>query len=263
MNISIFGLGYVGSVSAVCLAQQGYKVIGVDPNQMKVDMINAGQAVIVEPDLSALTAKVVANGNLRATQDIVDAAMNSSLSFVCIGTPSKKDNGLDLQYIERFCEDMGHVLKEKNDYHILVFRSTMLPGSIRNVVIPILEKYSGKKEGDTFSVCINPEFMKEGTAIHDFHYPPLSVVGTSDPRVRYQSSRINAVCTNMSTIFLDIEEAELLKYINNIWHALKVGFGNEIGTVCKSLNIDSHLVMDVFCQDTKLNISPHYWFCLT
>lgn len=258
MSISIFGLGYVGSVSAACLAHQGYKVIGVDPNQMKVDMINAGQAVIVEPDLTELTARVVAKGNLRATQDIVDAVMNSELSFVCIGTPSKKDNGLDLQYIERFCEEMGQVLKEKNEYHILVFRSTMLPGSIRNVVIPILEKYSEKKEGDTFSVCINPEFMKEGTAIHDFHYPPLSVVGTSDPRVRYKLSQINTVCTNMSTIFLDIEEAELLKYINNIWHALKVGFGNEIGAVCKSLNIDSHLVMDVFCQDTKLNISPHY-----
>ena len=258
MNISIFGLGYVGSVSAACLAHQGYNVIGIDSNPMKVDMINAGKAVIVEPELSELTAQVVAKGNLRATHDIFDAVLNSELSFVCVGTPSKKDNGLDLQYIERFCEDIGCVLRDKNDYHILAFRSTMLPGSIRNVVIPIIEKCSGKKEGEAFSVCINPEFMKEGTAIHDFHFPPLSVVGTSDQRVRDALSQINTVCTNMPTIFLDIDEAELLKYINNIWHALKVGFGNEIGNVCKSLNIDSHLVMDVFCQDTKLNISSHY-----
>lgn len=258
MNISIFGLGYVGSVSSACLANRGYHVIGVDTNQMKVDMINAGKAVIVEPGLADLTAQVVGSGHLRATLDIVDAILHSSLSYICVGTPSKKDNSLDLQYIERICEDIGRALKEKQEHHIIVCRSTMFPGSIRNVVIPILEKYSDKQEGQEFSVCINPEFMKEGTAIQDFYEPPKNVVGTSDPSVREVLSQINLTCTNMPTIFLDIEEAELLKYVNNIWHALKVGFANEIGNVCKSLNIDSHLIMDVFCKDTKLNISSHY-----
>ncbi len=258
MNISIFGLGYVGSVSAACLANKGYSVIGVDTNQMKVDMVHAGKAVIIEPELADLTARAVANGHLRATRDIDDAILNSSLSYICVGTPSKKNSGLDLQYVERICEDIGRALKAKSDYHIIVCRSTMLPGSIRQVVIPILEKYSEKTEGKEFSVCINPEFMKEGTAIHDFYFPPKNVVGTSEQRVRDVLSQINNACTNMPTIFLDIEEAELLKYVNNIWHALKVGFANEIGNVCKSLNIDSHLLMDVFCQDTKLNISSHY-----
>lgn len=258
MSISIFGLGYVGSVSAACLANKGYYVIGVDSNPMKVDRVQAGKAVIIEPELAELTAKVVASGHLRATHDIDAAIAGSSLSYICVGTPSQKNHSLDLQYVERICEDIGRALKTKHDYHIVACRSTMLPGSIRNVVIPILEKYSEKVEGRDFSVCINPEFMKEGTAIHDFHCPPKNVVGTSDQRVRDVLSQINHVCTDMPTIFLEIEEAELLKYVNNIWHALKVGFANEIGNVCKSLNIDSHLVMDVFCQDTKLNISSHY-----
>ena len=258
MNISIFGLGYVGSVSAACLANKSYSVIGVDSNPAKVAMVNAGKAVIIEPDLAELTAKGVANGNLRATHDVDDAVLNSTISFICVGTPSKKNNGLDLQYVERICEDIGRALKNKTEYHIIACRSTMLPGSIRNVVIPILEQYSEKTEGKEFSVCINPEFMKESTAIHDFYFPPKNVVGTSDQRVRDVLSEINQVCTSMPTIFLDIEEAELLKYVNNIWHALKVGFANEVGNVCKSLNIDSHLLMDVFCQDTKLNISSHY-----
>jgi GDP-mannose 6-dehydrogenase len=258
MKISIFGLGYVGSVSAACLASKDNYVIGVDSNQTKVDMINAGKALIIEPGLKELTANVVANGYLRATVDVSDAILNSSISFICVGTPSKKNNSLDLQYVKRVCTDIGHILKEKNEYHILIFRSTMFPGSIRNVVIPILEHYSDKTEGEDFSVCINPEFLKEGSAIYDYYHPPKNVVGTSDERVRNLMNVINALCTNMPTIFLTIEEAEMLKYADNIWHALKVGFANEIGIVCNSLNIDSHQVMDVFCKDTKLNISPYY-----
>ena len=258
MNISIVGLGYVGSVSAACLARKGYHVIGVDSNQMKVDRINAGKAVIIEPGLAELTAEVIANGYLRATHDIVDAITHSAITFICVGTPSKKDNSLDLHYVKNICEQMGRALKDKKEYHMIVCRSTMLPGSIRSVVVPTLEKYSDKSEGKDFSVAINPEFMKEGTAIHDFHFPPKNVVGTADQRIRDVLSEINQTCTGMPTIFLEIEEAELLKYVNNIWHALKVGFANEIGNVCKSLHIDSHLIMDVFCKDTKLNISSHY-----
>lgn len=258
MRISIFGLGYVGSVSAACLANKGHYVIGVDSNQTKVDLINAGKSVIVEPELKELTATLVAKGLLRATKDVSDAILNSDLSFICVGTPSKKNNGLDLQYVKRICEDIGHILKEKKEHHVIVCRSTMFPGSIRNVVIPILEHYSDKTAGVDFSVCINPEFMKEGTAVYDYYNPPKNVVGTNEQRVRDLMSKLNQDCTNMPTIFLDIEEAEILKYADNIWHALKVGYANEIGNVCKSLSIDSHNVMDVFCKDTKLNLSPYY-----
>ncbi|MDP3561531.1 MAG: nucleotide sugar dehydrogenase [Legionellaceae bacterium] len=258
MKISIFGLGYVGSVSAACLANKGHHVIGVDSNRTKVDIINMGKSPIIESGLKELTANAVKNGLLTATDDVSHAILNSDISFICVGTPSKKNNGLDLQYVKRICEDIGRVLKEKNEYHIIVCRSTMFPGSIRNVVIPALEKYSDKCESIDFSVCINPEFMKEGTAIHDYYNPPKNVVGTTDQRVRDVMSDLNLQCTGMPTIFLEIEETEILKYTNNIWHALKVGFANEIGNVCKSLDIDSHQVMDVFCKDTKLNLSPYY-----
>jgi len=258
MRISIFGLGYVGSVSAACLANKGHYVIGVDSNQLKVDMINAGKALIIEPELKELTEQVVANGHLRATQDVSDAILNTQLSFICVGTPSKKNNSLDLQYVKRICEDIGHILREKDEHHIIVCRSTMFPGSIRKIVIPILEHFSDKRAEKDFSVCINPEFMKESTAVYDYYNPPKNVVGTSEQRVRDVMSKLNQECTNMPTIFLDVEEAEILKYTDNIWHALKVGYANEVGNVCKSLNIDSHRVMDVFCQDTKLNLSPYY-----
>ena len=258
MQISIFGLGYVGSVSAACLANKGHDVIGVDLNKTKVEMINQGKAVIVEPNLSELTALTVSSGHLRATQDINDALFNTQVSYICVPTPSKKNNSLDLQYVKYICEEIGRVLKEKNEHHTIVFRSTMFPGSVRKLVIPTLEYFSDKKEGIDFSVCINPEFMREGTAIYDYHNPPKNIVGTSHQHVRDLMSDINRSCTNMPTIFLEIEEAEIIKYADNIWHALKVGFANEIGNVCKSLGIDSHRVMDVFCKDTKLNLSPYY-----
>ncbi len=258
MNVSIFGLGYVGSVSAACLAHKGYHVIGVDLNATKVALINAGKAAIIEPDLNQLTADAVAQGNLRATHDVSDAVFNSELSFICVATPSKKNNGLDLQYVERICEEMGRVLKEKQSHHIIVCRSTMFPGSMRQVVIPTLEYYSDKREGEGFSVCINPEFMREGTAIYDYFNPPKNVVGCTSAVVRGVLSELNQRCTNLPTTFLTIEEAEIVKYADNIWHALKVGYANEIGNVCKSLNIDSHRVMEVFCDDTKLNLSPYY-----
>lgn len=258
MDISIFGLGYVGAVSAACLADKGHYVIGVDPNKTKVDLVNAGKAVIIEPELKEMTARAVTNGYLRATHSVSDAILNSDLSFICVGTPSQKNNSLDLQYIKRICEQIGQILKEKDGHHIIVCRSTMFPGSIRNVVIPTLEYYSDKIEGMDFSVCINPEFMKEGTAIYDYYNPPKNVVGTTDLHVRDVLSALNRECTKMPTLFLDIEEAEILKYADNIWHALKVGYANEIGVVCNALNIDSHHVMDVFCQDTKLNLSPYY-----
>lgn len=258
MRIGVFGLGYVGSVSAACLANQGHHVIGVDSMQSKIDLINNGEAPIVEPNLKELIANARANGTLKATLDIADAMMNTDISLICVGTPSKKTNGLDLQYIEHICKDIGLILKEKEDHHILVFRSTLFPGTMEKVVIPILEKYSDKKSGKDFSIGVNPEFMKEGSAIYDYHNPPINVLGTTHQCVFEVINEINTQSTQMPTLVMDLKEAEMLKYVNNIWHALKVGFANEIGNVCKSLEIDSHHIMDIFCKDTKLNISPYY-----
>ena len=258
MSISIFGLGYVGSVSAACLASKQFNIIGVDSSQEKVDMINAAKPLIIEPELKKLTEEAVFSGRLRATMDVHDAVVNSQLSFICVGTPSQKNNALDLQYIRRVCEDIGLALKNKKEYHIVACRSTMFTGTMKQVVIPLLEQFSGKKEGRDFSACINPEFMKEGTAVYDYFNPPLNVVGSADQRVQEVFDHLNTVCTQMPTVFIEIEAAELVKYASNIWHALKVGFANEIGNVCKSLNIDSHELMHVFCQDTKLNISSYY-----
>jgi len=258
MNISIFGLGYVGLVSAACLANKGHRVIGVDLNTTKVQLTNAGKAAIIEPELTELTQAGVANGNLRATHDVSDAILNTELSFICVATPSKKNNGLDLQYVTNVCEQIGRVLKEKSSHHIIVCRSTMFPGSIRQVVIPTLEYFSDKLEGKDFSVCINPEFMREGSAIYDYYHPPKNVVGSSSTYVQEVLAELNQGCTQMPTTFMSIEEAEIVKYADNIWHALKVGFANEVGNVCKSLKIDSHRVMEVFCDDTKLNLSSYY-----
>ncbi len=258
MQMSIFGLGYVGSVSAACFANNGHNVIGVDINKTKVNMINEGKALIIEPELAALTAAAVSKGTLRATDNTKEAISSSDLSFICVGTPSNKNNSLDLQYVKEVCKDIGYALKGKKEYHTIACRSTMFPGSMKNVVIPILEKFSGKTEGKDFIVCINPEFMMEGTAVHDFYYPPKNVIGTVDSRGCDLLVKLNTSYTNMPTLCLNIEEAELIKYCDNIWHALKVGYANEIGNVCKELGIDSHQVMDVFCKDTKLNLSPYY-----
>jgi len=258
MHISIFGLGYVGSVSAACFATNGHTVFGVDVNQKKVDMINSGKALIIEPELSKLTSDSVLSGRLLATRDSESAILNSDLTFVCVGTPSNKNNSINLVYVKKVCEDIGKALKLKKSHHIVVCRSTMFPGTMRNVVIPILEKFSGKKEGVDFTACINPEFMMEGTAVHDFYHPPKNVIGTVDSRGCDTLVALNDFYTKMITYSIDIESAELIKYCDNIWHALKVGYANEIGNVCKNLGIDSHPLMEIFCKDTKLNLSPYY-----
>ncbi|MBA3661982.1 MAG: UDP-glucose/GDP-mannose dehydrogenase family protein [Gammaproteobacteria bacterium] len=258
MKISIFGLGYVGSVSAAVLADMGHHVIGVDPNQMKVAMINQGQALIVEPELAEMTKEAVQKQMLRATTEAKEAVLGSELTFVCVGTPSQKDHSLDLQYVKQVSQAIGDALKDKQEHHVIAYRSTMLPGSMRQIVIPILEAASQKKAHQDFSVCFNPEFMMESTAVHDFKHPPKNVIGTDDQVAIDMLTQLNRACTNMDTIVMDLEGAELIKYCDNIWHALKVGFANEIGKMCKTLKIDSHQVMEVFCQDTKLNLSPYY-----
>lgn len=257
MRISIFGLGYVGAVSAGCLASDGHDVIGVDPNQTKVDLINKGVTPIIEKDIGEMIAKTAASGKLRATTDVREAVRGSDISLICVGTPSMLNGNLDLSYVRRVCEEIGSAIKEKSTFHVVVGRSTMLPGSMHNVVIPTLEQASGKKAAVDFGVCNNPEFLREGTAVYDYYHPPKTVIGESDPRA---GDMLVELYKHMDApmIRTDVETAEMVKYTDNNWHALKVAFANEIGNICKAVGIDGHKVMEIFCQDTKLNLSPYY-----
>jgi GDP-mannose 6-dehydrogenase len=257
MNISIFGLGYVGAVSSACLVKDGHRVIGVDPIQTKVDLINKGKTPIIEEHMAELIEQGVQTGKLSATTNSSDAINNSELSFICVGTPSQLNGNLDFKYIRRVCEGIGKVLKQKKDGHVVVIRSTILPGTMRNIVIPTLEDFSGKKAGEDFGVCNNPEFLREGSAVHDYYNPPKIVIGEID---KTSGDMLTSLYESIDAplIRTDLETAEMVKYVDNVWHALKIGFANEIGNISKSFRIDGHRVMDIFCQDTKLNISSSY-----
>lgn len=257
MKISIFGLGYVGTVSAGCLAQAGHDVIGVDPVRTKVELINSGQTPIIEAEINEIIGSSARSGKLRATDDPALAISETDLSFVCVGTPSQANGNLDLRFIRRICEQIGGALKNKTARHTVVIRSTILPGTMRNSVIPVLEEFSGKKAGKDFGVSNNPEFLREGTAVKDFRSPPKTVIGELDSA---SGDLLAGIYEGIDAplIRTDIETAEMIKYVDNCWHALKIGFANEIGNLCKSLRIDAHAVMDIFCQDRKLNISSAY-----
>lgn len=257
MDISIFGLGYVGMVSAACLAEGGHTVIGIDLNLTKVDLVNNGRSPIIEKGLDDLVGNGVREGRILATQNPEEALKRSSISLVCVGTPSKGNGGLDLSYVQKVCQEIGQSLKEKDTFHIVVMRSTMLPGSMHEVIIPTLEKNSGKKTGLDFGVGINPEFLREGSAVHDYFHPPKTVIGSDDQK---SAHIIASLYKNIDAplIQTDLKVAEMVKYTDNAWHAVKISFANEIGALCKSQGIDSHEVMDIFCQDDKLNISSAY-----
>jgi len=257
LKVSIFGLGYVGSVSAGCLASAGHEVIGVDPVRTKVDLINNGCSPIIETDISEIISSTVEAGGLRATDDVLRATLETELSFVCVGTPSQPNGNLDLRYIRRVCEQLGQALKEKTEWHTVVIRSTILPGTMRQVVVPALEQSSGKTAGIDFGVCHNPEFLREGSAVKDFHCPPKTVIGELDKASGDLLAQLYAGIPG-PLIRTDLKTAEMVKYSDNSWHALKIGFANEIGNLCKSFDIDAHEVMKIFCQDQKLNISPAY-----
>lgn len=257
MKISIFGLGYVGAVSAGCLARDGHSVIGIDPYRPKVDLINAGNTPVIENEIAEIINSSVAEGRLRATQDAKEAVMNSVISLICVGTPSQLNGSLDLKYVRKVCEEIGEAIREKSAFHVVVARSTMLPGSMRNIVIPILEERSGKKAGVDFGVCNNPEFLREGTAVYDYDNPPKTVIGETDSKGGEILASLYAHL-DAPLIRTNVETAEMVKYTDNVWHALKVGFANEIGNICKAAGIDGHSVMEIFCQDTKLNLSSYY-----
>jgi GDP-mannose 6-dehydrogenase len=257
MKISVLGLGYVGAVSAGCLARDGHEVIGVDPERVKVDLINSGRSPIIEKDIGGIIAEQAAAGRLSATTDLESAVRNTDLALVCVGTPSMPNGGIDLRYVRRVCEQIGRVIATHPGAPVIVMRSTMLPGSMREVVIPTLEKFSGKRAGEEFGVCINPEFLREGTAVHDYYHPPKTVIGEVNKASGELVAQIYARLPG-PMIRTDIETAEMVKYADNSWHALKVGFANEMGSLCKALGVDAHKVMEIFCQDQKLNLSPYY-----
>jgi GDP-mannose 6-dehydrogenase len=257
MRISILGLGYVGAVCAACQAEAGHDVIGVDVSRTKVDLTNRGRAPVVEPGLEEIMRAQTEVGRLRATTNTQEAIAITDLTMICVGTPSRKNGSLDLRYIKMVCRDIGEALRRKDGYHTVVVRSTVLPGTVRKHVIPILETISGKRAGLDFGVCINPEFLRESTAIADYRNPPMTVIGELDER---SGDALAALYADLPAPIMrhSIEIAEMVKYTCNAWHATKITFANEIGAIAKALNVDGRAVMDIVCADTKLNLSPYY-----
>jgi GDP-mannose 6-dehydrogenase len=256
-RISVFGLGYVGTVSAACFAHQGNEVIGVDLSPGKVEAMEAGRSPIVEPRLGDLIAQCHQSRLLRATSDSAAAVLTSDISFLCVGTPSLRNGKLDLGHIEPVCREIGETLKKKDSFHLIVLRSTVLPGTAESIVVPALEKASGKRMGPEFGVCVNPEFMREGTAVNDFLEPSMTVIGASEPGHSRMLRELYAWAPGR--IFeTSFRSAEMVKYVCNAWHATKVSFANEVGALAKELGVDAESVVEIFLADSKLNISSSY-----
>ena len=253
MRISVFGLGYVGAVSAACLAADGHTVVGVDTNQVKVDLLNQGHAPVIEAGLGELIEEGVRAGRLRATSDCEDAVASTDLGFVCVGTPSRSNGSLDLAYLRRVAGDIGQAIRRRRSPIPVVVRSTVLPGTTRQVLLPDLERAAGR----AVAVAVYPEFLREGTAIRDYREPPKVVVGALDEAVRDLVTPV-AARPGAPLVQTDLELAEMAKYADNAWHALKVTFANEIGSLAKAQGLDGHAVMDILCADTTLNLSPVY-----
>jgi GDP-mannose 6-dehydrogenase len=255
--ISIFGLGYVGTVTAACFAHQGNEIIGVDLSPGKVEKLNSGTSPIVEPRVNEMVEAAHCAGRLRATTSVKSAILDSEISFLCVGTPSLRNGRLDLGNVEPVCREIGEILKTKSGFHIVVVRSTVLPGTTEKIVVPALEEASGKREGEGFGVCVNPEFMREGTAISDFLEPAMTIIGSA-------AQASSAVLRKLydwapGQIFeTSYRSAEMVKYMCNAWHATKVAFANEVGTLARELGVDAEAVVNIFCSDDKLNISPAY-----
>ena len=256
MNISIFGLGYVGCVSLGCLAENGHSVLGVDIVPSKVRLINEGKPTIIEKDIDKLIAENFNKGRIKATTNFVEAVLETDVSIICVGTPSTLEGHLNLNAIFETARQVGAALQEKDTFHVIAIRSTVLPGTNKNVG-EIIEQSSGKKLNEDFAVVSNPEFLREGSAVKDYYNPPVTVIGTENKEaeniMREVYKEINAPIEATA-----IEIAELIKYINNSFHALKVSFANEVGNICKKLGIDSHILMNLFCMDHQLNLSAYY-----
>ncbi|HEX4113400.1 MAG TPA: UDP-glucose/GDP-mannose dehydrogenase family protein [Stellaceae bacterium] len=257
MNISVFGIGYVGTVVAACMADDGHRVVAVDIATDKVDAINAGQSPIVEPGLAELIARAVEQRRLWATNDVAAAIADSELSFICVGTPSLPNGSLDLKFVVQIAADIGKALRGKRDRHMVVVRSTILPGAMEKSIVPVLREHSGKEPGTDFGLGYYPEFLRESSAIEDFRNPATAVIGAMDEPTAAALKSLNA--DNGAAIHVtDCRTAASIKYANNVWHALKVSFANEIGAICKASGIDGNTVMEILCSDKRLNISPAY-----
>ncbi len=257
MRISVFGLGYVGVVCAACLAEEGHSVLAVEPNRVKVDLVNAGRSPVVEEGVDDLVSTNVRRGGLRATTDYAEAVLGTDMALVCVGTPSRGNGSLDLSHLERVSRQIGDALRRREGFFVVVVRSTVLPGTMRAVVIPTLEQTSGRRVGHDLGLCVYPEFMREGSAVSDFRHPPKVVLGALDERSRRCLSGLVAA-SNAPVFQTDLVLAEIVKYADNAWHATKVAFANEIGSMSKAHGLDGRQVMEIFCADEKLNLSPSY-----
>ena len=257
MNISMFGLGYVGCVGAACLAKLGHHVIGNDVSENKVNLLNQGKPTIIEAEIEKLCKEAHDKGLLEATMDYHYAVHNSEISFIVVGTPSSKEGHLNLDYIYGVAQQIGDALKDKNDFHIVAIRSTVLPGTNKKVG-EIIAGASGKIRGIDFTVVSNPEFLREGTAVKDYMTPPLTLIGADSEIAEAKFRKLYSGIPG-EFISTDIEVAEIMKYVNNTYHGLKIVFANEVGNICKKLGIDSHKVMEIFCKDKQLNISSYYF----
>lgn len=256
-RVSVFGLGYVGSVTAACLAAKGHTVVGVDLNPAKVEQVRAGQTPVVEPGVQELVEEGRRTSRLCATADSGEAVLATDISMLCVGTPSLRSGKLDLGHLELVCRNIAESLSRKNTFHLIVLRSTVLPGTAETLVIPVLEQFSGKRFGPDFGVCVNPEFMREGSAVNDFLQPSITVIGAAEPDHSALLRELYSWAPGrlFETSF---RSAEMLKYVSNAWHALKVSFANEVGTVAKELGVDTESLFEIFCADAKLNISANY-----
>jgi GDP-mannose 6-dehydrogenase len=256
-SVSVFGLGYVGCVSAACLASRGHRTIGVDVNPDKMECLRQGRAPVVEAEIGDLTARVVAAGDLKVMADAHEAVTSTDISLVCVGTPSGAGGALSTTSLQDVTARIGAALADVDRWHVVVYRSTMVPGTCENLLIPELERASGKRAGVDFGVCVNPEFLREGTSVPDFCDPPKTVVGYTDTR---SSEMVLGLYEGLPgpRFQVPIRVAEMTKYVDNSFHALKIGFSNEVGAICAALGMDSHAVMDIFTADAKLNISPAY-----
>lgn len=257
MNISIFGLGYVGCVSLGCLAKNGHKVIGVDVSNTKVNQINSGVPTIIEKDIDLIIKEQFEAGNISATTDFKEAILKTDISIIAVGTPTGPNGHLNLNYIFKVAENIGEILKEKNEFHIIAIRSTVMPGT-SDKFAAIIEASSGKTHGVDFAMVSNPEFLREGTAVKDYYNPPITLIGSHFPEAAQKLASVYDKLPG-EVVITDVKVAEIMKYVNNTYHALKISFANEVGNICSALQIDSHMVMDIFCKDKDLNISNYYF----
>jgi len=257
MRIAIFGLGYVGSVSAACLASAGHTVTGVDVDERKLALLRQGRAPVSEPGLDDLLGRMMQEGRVTVTSDAAAAVANADLSLVCVATPSRRNGSLDTQYLERVVAEIGAALKGASAYHVVAIRSTVLPGVVERTLLPILARASGRRVPEDVGLCVNPEFLREGSALRDFERPPFTIVGEFDARA---GDVLLQAYAHLDTPVHRVrpDEASMVKYASNNYHALKVAFANEIGALCAQLGADGATVMKIFCEDRDLNISHRY-----